>query len=437
MTGRVLQVESQWDAATTTIVTYVDIAVDRYIRGERHRGAPRPQTARRARRRASASTFADQARFAVGERGAAAAGGQPARRLAAHRRTGPRQAARPTPTAIAHGRIRTARRRSGAVRRGPGRTRRSAMFAPAFAFLPTDGGYPARWHEVDDDGAVFVDHPSSLPGTWTGSPANVTAAINLWRSSGMELDLRDRAAATCRPAPARLVLRQRPHRRRLQRPGCGIADEADNWVVGGGYYTTGDLRTVNGTTFQKFIQGFVVLNNAGPQSGSAGCFQDAITHGLGHALGPRPQRQRRRDDEPAAVGFVRQRRRAASAATTRRASPPSTAASPAGPSRRRRRRRSTASAALSTVNLVVDRPRPRAARRSATSSMPATSARVSTTWASSVLNSAADQRDLRRRAAGHLLRPGAGAERDRHQRSVARGAGRGRRLRRARAPPGR
>ena len=33
VTGRVLQVESQWDAATTTIVTYVDIAVDRYIRG--------------------------------------------------------------------------------------------------------------------------------------------------------------------------------------------------------------------------------------------------------------------------------------------------------------------------------------------------------------------------------------------------------------------
>ncbi len=67
---------------------------------------------------------------------------------------------------------------------------------------------------------------------------------------------------------------------------CGIADgEADNWVIGGGYYTTGDLRTVNGTTFQKFIQGFVVLNNVGPQIGSAGCFQDAITHGLGHALG--------------------------------------------------------------------------------------------------------------------------------------------------------
>ncbi len=57
------------------------------------------------------------------------------------------------------------------------------------------------------------------------------------------------------------------------------------WVVGGGYYTTGDLRTVNGVTFQKFLQGFVVLNDAGPQISSAGCFRDAVTHGLGHALG--------------------------------------------------------------------------------------------------------------------------------------------------------
>jgi hypothetical protein len=66
---------------------------------------------------------------------------------------------------------------------------------------------------------------------------------------------------------------------------CGVVDTPETWVVGGGFYTVGDLRTVNGTTYQKFLQGFVVLNNAGPQSGSAGCFQDAVTHGLGHALG--------------------------------------------------------------------------------------------------------------------------------------------------------
>ena len=157
--------------------------------------------------------------------------------------------------------------------------------APAFAYLPTDGGYPARWHQVDDDGVVFVDHPSALPGTWTGSTANATAAINLWRNSGMELDLRDGGAGLAAGQCAATFSGNGRIGVSYNDP-CGVDDgQADNWVIGGGYYTTGDLRTVNGTTFQKFIQGFVVLNNVGPQSGSAACFQDAITHGLGHALG--------------------------------------------------------------------------------------------------------------------------------------------------------
>ncbi len=153
--------------------------------------------------------------------------------------------------------------------------------APAFAYLPTDGD-PARWHEVDDNVAVFVDHPTAVPGTWTGGAvANATNAVNLWRNSGMELDLRDggntyptgSCAATFTGNGRISVSYNDP---------CGyVAD----WVVGGGYYTTGDLRTVNGQRFQKFIQGFAVLDNTGPQTTSAGCFQDAVAHGLGHALG--------------------------------------------------------------------------------------------------------------------------------------------------------
>jgi Matrixin len=152
----------------------------------------------------------------------------------------------------------------------------------AFAYLPTDGGYPARWHEVDSNVAVFVDHPTALPGTWTGSTADATAAINLWRNSGMDLDLRDGgatlASGLCPSAftgNGRIAI--------AYNDPCNVP--GSEWVVGGGYYTTGDLRTVNGVTFQKFLQGFVVLNDAGPQTSSAGCFRDAITHGIGHALG--------------------------------------------------------------------------------------------------------------------------------------------------------
>lgn len=162
----------------------------------------------------------------------------------------------------------------------------------AFSYLPGDcpQSWPAnlpcpspRWHEVDTGQPVFVDHPNALPGTWTGSTSNATAAITLWKNSGMDLDLRDGGTFT-QTGPCRALAFTSSGRISVEyNDPCGVP--GSEWVVGGGYYTTGDLRTVNGVTFQKFLQGFVVLNDAGPQTLSAACFQDAITHGLGHALG--------------------------------------------------------------------------------------------------------------------------------------------------------
>ncbi|MGE0816894.1 MAG: hypothetical protein AB7O28_17365 [Vicinamibacterales bacterium] len=148
-----------------------------------------------------------------------------------------------------------------------------------YAYLPTDGGYPARWHEVDSGTAVPVDYPSSLPAGWPGSPSDATAAVNLWRNSGMDLDLAGNASLPLGQCPALFTGNGRIAVAFTN--SCGVA--VTSWVVGGGYYTTGDLRTVGGTTFQKFLQGFVLLGDSAPQS--AGCFRDAITHGLGHALG--------------------------------------------------------------------------------------------------------------------------------------------------------
>ncbi len=152
----------------------------------------------------------------------------------------------------------------------------------SFSYLPTDGGYPARWHEVDAGQPVFVDHPTALPGTWTGNTADATAAINLWRNSGMDLDLRD-GGATLASGVCPSAFTGNGRIAVAYNDPCNVP--GSEWVVGGGYYTTGDLRTVNGVTFQKFLQGFVVLNDTGPQTSAAGCFRDAITHGLGHALG--------------------------------------------------------------------------------------------------------------------------------------------------------
>lgn len=149
---------------------------------------------------------------------------------------------------------------------------------PLFTYLPTTSGFPARWHEVDDRAAVFVD-AGPIPGSWThASGAQVTSAINVWRGSGMELDLRQGGSAGG-GCPASFTGNGRITV--AFNDPCGVTE----WVIGGGYYTLGDLRTVGGTTFQKFVQGFVVLDDSGPQATQTGCFQDAITHGLGHALG--------------------------------------------------------------------------------------------------------------------------------------------------------
>ncbi|MCC6991354.1 MAG: matrixin family metalloprotease [Acidobacteria bacterium] len=151
---------------------------------------------------------------------------------------------------------------------------------PLYAFLST-GGDPARWHEVDDRAPVFVDH-SAVPGTWTGpTTANATAAINLWRGSGMDLDLRDGGAGF----PSGVCSANFTGNGRISVSYNDPCGNVTDWVAGGGYYTTGDLRTVNGTQFQKFLQGFVVVNDTGPHTSSASCFQDAVAHGIGHALG--------------------------------------------------------------------------------------------------------------------------------------------------------
>jgi hypothetical protein len=68
---------------------------------------------------------------------------------------------------------------------------------------------------------------------------------------------------------------------------CGeIADnDSATFGVGGGFFTPGMQKTVNGVTFNAFVQGLAILNNVGPHLQGAACLQDAVTHVLGHAVG--------------------------------------------------------------------------------------------------------------------------------------------------------
>ncbi len=61
--------------------------------------------------------------------------------------------------------------------------------------------------------------------------------------------------------------------------------DATTFGVGGGYFTPGLQKTINGVVFNEFLQGIAILNNVGPHLTAAACLQDAVTHVLGHAVG--------------------------------------------------------------------------------------------------------------------------------------------------------
>ena len=84
-----------------------------------------------------------------------------------------------------------------------------------------------------------------------------------------------------------LCLRRQPHGQvLLERPVPGVSGRRHQlFGVGGGFFTPGFQKTVNGVTFNAFVQGLAILNNVGPHTQNNACMEDAIGHVLGHALG--------------------------------------------------------------------------------------------------------------------------------------------------------
>lgn len=153
---------------------------------------------------------------------------------------------------------------------------------PAFTLLTSQ---PSRWHEADSGTNVYVDsqtggHPQ-FPG---GGLVQLTNSLAAWSAAG-SLRLRYGAARTPRcfsnsEYDARISV--------SYGDPCGeIADTSSTLAIGGVYYSASDVRSVNGLTYWKITKGMVVVDNPASKFASftTGCYEDMLTHELGHAIG--------------------------------------------------------------------------------------------------------------------------------------------------------
>ncbi|HUE87393.1 MAG TPA: fibronectin type III domain-containing protein [Vicinamibacterales bacterium] len=151
-----------------------------------------------------------------------------------------------------------------------------------FTFL---AGGPARWHQADDGLPIPVDY-ATVPG---GLPVDgldaLDTAMGAWNAVGTTLRL-DRGAEGNPTCPSSAFSGNGRIAFYWDDP-CGEIGDGDavTFGVGGGYFTPGSARTVNGVVFEQFLQGIAILNNTGPHLAKPACFQDAATHVLGHAIG--------------------------------------------------------------------------------------------------------------------------------------------------------
>lgn len=153
-----------------------------------------------------------------------------------------------------------------------------------FAYL--NPSIPARWHQADSGSAVDVDTQSGgHPQFAGGGLTQLARAAGLWAAAGpLRLQPGVSRSARCfansEPSDGRISV--------TYGDPCGeIADGSSTLAIGGAYFSSSDVRIVNGVSFWKMIKGMIVTDNPPSKFSwmSTGCYEDVLAHELGHAIG--------------------------------------------------------------------------------------------------------------------------------------------------------
>ena len=314
MHGRVVAIESSWDAAADTIYTHVTLDV---VRAWGLPGSPARIVVKQLGGVVGDIAFVvgGQARFEIGEEvmlfldvrprdRTLSVSGLESGKWTLTASTDPRQAmAReirgtdPADRGGARVPLGGAALRTGGAgrhprlggRRGARAAHRSAggHGRGAAAFTLLSPGTPARWHEADTGQPVYRRHADRRPPAVRRRRPDPAGPRRGDVGRGR---LASAAARRARAAP-RCFNNSEPSDGRISvtyGDPCGeIADDSWTLAVGGAYYSSSDIRSVNGVNYWKIIKGMIVTDNvASKYSGmSTGCYEEIVAHEIGHAIG--------------------------------------------------------------------------------------------------------------------------------------------------------
>ncbi len=144
----------------------------------------------------------------------------------------------------------------------------------------------ARWHEADWGAPVPVDSAfGGHPLFPLGGVAQVLRSLEVWSNAASlrltaGVERHNRCYVNSDAPDGRISIG-------YDDPCGEIADSSPVLAIGGAYYSSHDVREVNGRSYWKITKGMVVVDNVAAKlrGMTTVCYEELLTHELGHAMG--------------------------------------------------------------------------------------------------------------------------------------------------------